>query len=310
MRSGIALIIDMHSHANGHVYSRKTKESIPGMSYSGWIDRFQKPHHPFLSPEQVDEYYSNLNPSRYIEEMDEAGIDKAVLLILPHQLSDKQVYEMYVKKNPNRLIGFSGPRPLDDNGRFNEHALTQLEKAVKDYGFKGLKLIPTYMHYSPNDRRIYPLYQKAVELDIPVVFHQAATPVVSAKLSYARPLLLEDVADDFPDLRIIAAHMGYPWTEELLALMQKRHNIFTDIAHLCIQGLMLVWYLVMAKQYHLLDKVLFGTDTTCRPPKKYVEWLRITLNQQLKRMGWSTLSEEEIDGILGKNASNLLRLRL
>lgn len=125
---------------------------------------------------------------------------------------------------PERIIAFAAAEPLDIHGIFNRARLNELEEAVVDKGLKGLLLTPPYGHYYSNDRRVYPFYEKAVKLDIPVYFHHAhmytrdapGCPArVRCPLKYTRIWLLEDVAIDFPELRFNVEHMGYPWEEEL-----------------------------------------------------------------------------------------------
>jgi predicted TIM-barrel fold metal-dependent hydrolase len=300
------MIIDMHTHVDGYYYKLRRRDRL---GEGAWIENHLIPRHPYLPHETVDKHYSELTPERYIEEMNEAGIDKAVILGC---VSDDYVYDTYIKKYPERFIAFADVRPLDEARRFDKNCLERLRKSVTEYGFKGVgELGPVYDGYSPSDRRLYPLYEKAVEYGVPVVIHVAATPVVSAtsQLEFGRPYLLEPVADDFPELNIVAAHMGYPWVEELLTLMEKRKNVYTDIAHLCIRPRMLAWYLAMAKEYKVLDRVLFGTDTSCRPPKYYIEWCRNEASRIMERMGWQSLSGKEIKDILGSNAKKLLKLK-
>ena len=94
-----------------------------------------------------------------------------------------------------------------------------------------------------------------------------------------------------------------------MALMDKRVNVWTDVAHLCVRRFMLAWYLVMAKEYQVINRVMFGTDSTCRPPINYVNWFKFRLNEICERAGWPTFTKEEIDGILGENAVRFLKLK-
>lgn len=250
----------------------------------------------------------------FIKEMDEAGVDKAVVLAMDvshvsgTRIPDDYVYE-FVSKHPDRLIGFSGGCPVDAQGRFDKKALKEFEKAITEYGFKGLKLLPPEQHFYPHDKAVYPFYEKAEELDCAIMFHQGAAPHTYTLLKYARPAFLQDVANDFPNLRICVAHMGYPWTEELLALMRAHTNVYADISGMCARPYIMTWDLVMAKEYGVLNRVMWGTDyPTCRPPKKFVQWVREGLNAVAEKAGWPTFSQEEINGLLGNNARNYLKI--
>ena len=260
-----------------------------------------------------NEYY-HVEPSRFLSEVKEASLDKAVIhafvmKVKGSRVPDDYVFENYTKKYPDKLIGFSGIDPITDEGRFNRKTIEQLEKAVKDYGFKGMKLMPPFGHYYPNENKIYPLYEKAAELDIPVMFHQGSSRHTEALLKYARPYLLEDVAYDFPELKIIIAHTGYPWSHEVFALMRKQPHVYTDISALFKRPTILSQNLMLAKEYGVTDRVLFGTDYPVDRPVKGIEWCRTDLNRMADKLGYPTWSKEEIDGLLGENSRRLLGLK-
>jgi len=175
-------------------------------------------------------------------------------------LPDDYVYE-FVRKNSEKFIGFSSVEPVDSTGKFKNECLKQIEKVVNEYGFKGIgELGPGYSHYYPNDKTIYPVYQKALELDVPVCIHLGSLPIKFVEARYMDPMYIDDVARDFSDLKIDIAHMGYPRTEELLTLMRVRPNIYSDISALCPRTTILTWNLVMTKEYGVIDRIMFGTD--------------------------------------------------
>ena len=128
-------------------------------------------------------------------------------------------------------------------------------------------------------------------------------------MEYGRPIHLDDPVQDFPELKFIVAHWGYPWTEELLVLMRKLPNLYADIsASVLYRPSILAWNIAMAKEYKVLDRILFGTDYPVTKQKEYVDWLRNSYNQIAEKNVYPTLSQQEIDGILGGNAAQLLGL--
>ncbi len=250
----------------------------------------------------------------FLKEMDEATIEKAVVLAMDVSLvsgtriPDEYVYD-FVKKHSNRLIGFAGPLPIDARGKFNADSLKEFEKAITEYGFKGLKLLPPEQHYYPHDKAVYPFYEKADELGAAVMLHQGGAPHTYTFMKYAHPYLLQDIAYDFPNMNICVAHMGYPWTEELLALMRAHTNVWADISGMCARPIVLTWDLVMAKEYDVLNRVMWGTDyPTCRPATKFIEWVKTGLNEQAEKSGWLTFSNNDIEGLLGNNARKFLEI--
>jgi hypothetical protein len=108
------------------------------------------------------------------------------------------------------------------------HAVRELRRAVKELGFKGLRMLPWLWGLPPNDRRYYPLYAECVELGVPFCTQVGHTgPLRSSETGRPIPYL-DDVALEFPELVIVAGHIGYPWTEEMIALARKYPNVYID----------------------------------------------------------------------------------
>ena len=230
------------------------------------------------------------------------------------------------EKFPDRILGVFGAEPLDDRGLLNRKRLEEFRSAVREHGIRALGFVPPYSHFHANDRRVYPFYEAASELDVAVYFHHGGGvgggggEAYRAPLKYTRPILLDDVVIDFPDLRIHVEHMAYPWTEELFALMKHAPNVYTDVTELFTRPTVLAWYLMMAKEYGVIDRVIWGSDydVLWYPDagiSKYVDkveretsWLKTELNGVLKGCGWPTLSQEDIEGILASNARKFLKL--
>jgi predicted TIM-barrel fold metal-dependent hydrolase len=133
-----------------------------------------------------------------------------------------------VRKYPDRFIGMSAVNP---RYRGVSAAVAELERAVVELRLTGLKLYPMYDHWAVNDRDLaFPIFAKAMELDIPVMIHLSTTPVADTVLLYGWPVLLDDVARTFPDLRLLVCHAGFPWTDECLLLLSRHKNVYLDIS--------------------------------------------------------------------------------
>jgi predicted TIM-barrel fold metal-dependent hydrolase len=105
----------------------------------------------------------------------------------------------------------------------------QLERAIRGLGLRGLKLDPALQRFHPDDRKLaWPLYQACSELGIPMLIHCGLSWSLLGQAKYARPLALEEVAQEFPALPIIVAHFGWPWVEEALLLALKYRNVYLD----------------------------------------------------------------------------------
>jgi predicted TIM-barrel fold metal-dependent hydrolase len=170
----------------------------------------------------------------------------------------------FVADHPDRLAGLAAV-DLRDPVR----AVRELRRCVKELGFRGLRAIPWLWGLPPNDRRYYPLYAECVELGVPFCTQVGHTgPLRSSEAGRPIPYL-DDVALDFPDLTIVGGHIGYPWTEEMVALARKYPNVYIDTSAYTARRYPpeLVRYL----QRDGRRKVLFGTNYPMIPPQKALE---------------------------------------
>jgi len=167
-------------------------------------------------------------------------------------------------------VGFASVDPW--KGRA---ARDELRRAIIDLGLRGLKLHPSCQGFAPNEHRFYDLYALAVELGVPVIFHTGTTGLGAGvaggggiKLGYSRPILLDDVAADFPELQIVGAHPSWPWQDEMLAVAQHKTNVWIDLSGWSPRR----WApaLTQAVLGPLQDRALFGTDY---PFIRFSKWL-------------------------------------
>ncbi len=189
--------------------------------------------------------------------MDEAGIDVGLLSAwhAPGRvpISNDEVAE-WVKAHPSRLAGLAGvdlDRPM--------RAVRELRRAVSELGFLGLRVIPWLWNAPPTDRRYYPLYAACVDLGVPFCTQVGHTGPLQPS-EPGRPIpYIDQVAIDFPELRIVCGHVGYPWSEEMVAVARKHENVFIDTSAYTSQRLPreLVSYMKSRSGRH---KVLFGSN--------------------------------------------------
>lgn len=198
----------------------------------------------------------NVTPQSYAAGMD--GADRSIVFGLQAPASGIRVLNddiaMFVRSAGPSVVGFASVDPRDDG------AAEEVERAAQDLGLRGLKLGPTYQGTSPLDPRTMRVFERANALGLPVLIHQGAVFVSSGRLADANPVMLDDVALTFPELRIVIAHMGHPWVDEAAVVMRRHRNVFADIAAMIKRPTMLARGLTAAKEYGVLDKVLFGTD--------------------------------------------------
>lgn len=160
----------------------------------------------------------------------------------------------YVAQHPDKLEGWASVNPADSD------AIEQLEHCVEDLGLKGLKLGPVYQHWDPRDRRYWPFFERCQRYGLPLLFHQGTTFPSRARLEWGKPLQLEPLAMDFPDMRLIIAHLGHPWEEDVVALARKAPNVWADISA-CHYRPWRYWQaMITAVEYGVGHKLLLGSD--------------------------------------------------
>jgi len=159
----------------------------------------------------------------------------------------------FVEKFPDRLVGIAAAdlyRPMA--------AVRELRRCINELGFKGLRIVQWLWNLPPTDRRYYPLYAECVHLDVPVCLQVGHTgPLCPSEPGRPIPYI-DEVALEFPELKIVCGHIGYPWTVEMIAVATKHPNVFIDTSAYTAKRFPaeLVQYL----NKHGRKKVLFGTN--------------------------------------------------
>lgn len=215
---------------------------------------------------EVDDPPVEPDPTLYIDEaiasLDHLDCEMMVLACMKmwsyyhhHKLImdlPEEVAAEAVKRAGDRFIGGAGYNPF----RIDE-SLRRVETFVRDYGFKYVYFHPITFGIAPNDRRCYPLYAKCVELGVPVgmqVGHSAET----LPSDVGRPMLVDDVAIEFPELKINLSHTGWPWTGEFISMLWRHPNVYGDISAYFPRTL--DEDLVRAMDRQLRGKIMLGSN--------------------------------------------------
>ena len=213
-----------------------------------------------------------------------------------------------VAQDQEKLIGFASVNPAYQGP---EAAVEELTRAVTELGMKGVKLYPMYQHWSPDDPDLaFPVYQCALELGIPVMFHQAGSTRIDASLGLGRPALLDDVGREFRDLVVIIAHMGIPWQDEALFLLTKHPNFYGELSYLiaALSPRELFNFLHKAEPFFVpLEKFFFGSDYPgfLYDPVALREKL-LTINEHAGPQGLDPIPQNKLEAIMGDNAAAVL----
>jgi predicted TIM-barrel fold metal-dependent hydrolase len=278
--------IDMHVH-------------LPTASFlDGAVGPFKKPAEAFFRSKvpvrEMDEV------ARVYEELDIVAVllawDAETATGLP-PLTNDEVADV-VKKYPRQFVGFACVDPWK-----GDRAIDEMQRAITELGLIGAKFHPGIQAFYPNDKQFYPLYEKINELGVPTLFHTgtnglgAGTPGgMGVRLDYSRPIYLDHVAADFPELTIIGAHPAWPWHDEMLAIIGHKSNVFMDLSGWSPK------YLPKAitdeARGRLQDRILFGSDYPFIMPERWLADFNAL-------EGFSPAARQKI---LHDNAARLLKL--
>jgi predicted TIM-barrel fold metal-dependent hydrolase len=207
----------------------------------------------------------------------------------------------YVARHPEKLIGFCSIDPHDAD------ALDQFEHAIDGLGLRGLKVAPIYQNIHPSDARFVALMKMAEERAVPVLIHQGTTFCEDVSLELANPILLQPLALRFPQLRMVIAHLGHPWIAETLVLIRKHRHLYSDISALYYRPWQFYNALVMAMEYGVLDRLLFGTDYPFTTPASTLDALR-RVNDMVAGTPLPRIPPERIEAMIHRDTLGLLGL--
>jgi len=254
----MARAIDMHVH-------------LPTASFlDGAVKPFREPAEVFFRSKvpirEMDEV------ARVYEELDIIAVllawDAETATGLP-PLTNDEVADV-VKKYPRQFVGFACVDPWK-----GKRAIDEMERAITELGLIGAKFHPGIQAFYPNDKQFYPLYEKITELGVPALFHTGTNGLgagkpggMGIKLDYSRPIYLDHVAADFPELTIIGAHPAWPWHDEMLAIIGHKSNVFMDLSGWSPKYVPKA--IIDEARTRLQDRILFGSDYPFIMPQRWL----------------------------------------
>jgi uncharacterized protein len=280
------MIVDVHTH----VWER------PAHLSDAFIDDAKAAAGAAYKPIEVDldEHWRAMEP-----------VDRAIVLGFRARhvgvLVPNEYVAEYVGRHPEKLIGFCSVDPNDAD------AVEQLDHAVTRLGLRGLKVGPIYQNIHPQDERFLALMARAEALGVPVLIHQGTTFCSNVSLELANPILLQPIALKFPKLRMLIAHMGHPWIAETLVLIRKHPHFYSDISALYYRPWQFYNALVLAMEYGVLDKLLFGTDYPFTTPASTIAALK-KVNDLVAGTNMPRIPEAKIEEMIHRDSLPLLGL--
>ena len=212
--------------------------------------------------------------SQALDEMEAAGIDRGVILGQDTHATRNSSFKNYTIRNDelaalakgshDRLVPFAGVDP-----HAGSDAVKELKRAAKVLGMKGLKMHSSANSVYPNDRKLmFPIYDFCQEAGLPILFHTGTTGLGDCEIRFSKPEYLDEVCEAYPDLKLVMAHFGWPWSDVAMAVALRHQNVFIDVSGWKPKHIPpgVVTYLNGA----LKERFLFGTDY---PMIRHSQWL-------------------------------------
>lgn len=257
----VALDVHVHVERDQHGHYSMDEELLSAASkyFKG------EPHHPTVS--EIAEHYRTQHMAAVIFTVDSESFSG-------HPALSNQEIADAAALYPDVLIPFASIDPA--RGRAG---IREARRLVEDHGVRGFKFHPSLQAFEPNARLAYPLYEELQALGVPAIFHTGQTGIGAGlpggrgiKLRYSDPMLIDDVAADFPDLTIIMAHPSVPWQDAAISIATHKANVYIDLS-----GWSPKYFpaqLVRAANTLLKNKVLFGSDYPLLTPERWMNDFR------------------------------------
>lgn len=210
---------------------------------------------------------------------------------------EDDVVAKMVASDPDRYVGFLTLDLTQPNWR------SELERGHRDLKLRGVKLMPMYAGFFPNDRQFDDFWSYVSRHALPVLLHTGTTFISQAPLECTLPRHLDEVAIRFPDAKLILAHIGHPYEAEAIVVARKHPHVYVDISALHYRPWQLFHSLMLVSEYRVWPKVLFGTDfpfTTVHETLAGLEKLR-----ELEISGFR-LPRDEVGAMIHRDTARLL----
>jgi predicted TIM-barrel fold metal-dependent hydrolase len=277
--------IDVHVHTE---LSRSGHDPMPPQLRAA-AARYFRSDEPLPTVDDVAAYYRERNLAAVLFTVDwesRSGIAP---------ISNEEIAEA-AAANPDVIVPFASVDPARPD------AVERARRLIDEHRVKGFKFHPNLQAFFPDDRSVYPLYEVIAEAGLPALFHSGHSGIGTGvagggglRLKYSNPMCLDDVAADFPTLRIVLAHPSFPWQDEAISICLHKENVWIDLS-----GWSPKYFPPQLVQYantQLREKVLFGSDFPLITPDRWLaDFERAPFKDEVRPL------------ILKQNAARLLGL--
>jgi predicted TIM-barrel fold metal-dependent hydrolase len=279
------VIVDVHTHTPTHV---------------DFVPAEQRQPNAMWRPDRVVE--GAVAWADYLAAME--PVDRACVFGIRYKDGSGNVNDQtatFARSRPDKLIGFMSVHPDEDD------PIQEIERCVYDLGLRGIKLGPNYQGFDPLSPSAFRVYEAAQRLRLPILFHQGTSPVRTAPLRYAHPLVMDEIATAFPELRVVMAHLGHPWQVDTIAVIRKHPNVYADVSAQFYRPWSQYNALRLATEWGVLGKVLLGSDYPVATPRETIDGLLAAV-ELARRGNLPPLDEAALQAIVHRDALDLLGL--
>jgi predicted TIM-barrel fold metal-dependent hydrolase len=207
----------------------------------------------------------------------------------------------FVSRHSDKYIYFASIDPSQDN------FMQDLKYNHDILNCKGVKIGPIYQGVHPSDKKYYEIYDYCEKNSLPVITHMATTFSSGVPIDYARPYHMDNVACDFPKLKLVLAHLGHPWEAETIAIIRRNENVYADISALYYRPWQFYNSMRLAVEYNCCHKLLFGSDYPATTTESSIQGMR-NINNIIKDSGLPKIPEEVTENIIHRNSLEILLL--
>ena len=281
------MIVDVHTHTPTHVHDVPEDEYT---SFGGWrTDR-------------------TVVTSNTWEDFDRAADAADVAIVFNIAVDDPMAATglgyrpeetntataAYVAARPDRRIGFMSVNPMRPD------VWDEVDRA-RELGLVGVKLGANYQGYEPHAPEAMAFYAYCEREGLPIVFHQGASPIRQAPLRYTFPLVTDEIAIAFPELRIVMAHMGHPWARETVVTIRKHPHVYADVSSIYLRPWVCYESLLFATEWGAAGKLMLGSDFPIATTQEAIDGLR-RVNEIVDGTRLPRIPDEHIERIIHADA--------
>jgi predicted TIM-barrel fold metal-dependent hydrolase len=287
------VIVDVHTHTPTHQHEVPEDEFT---SFSAWrTDR------PVVTSNTWEDFDKASEAADVAIVFNIAADDPLSSTGLAYAVEDTNTSTAaYVAARPDKRIGFMSVNPRWPN-------LWEEVERARELGLVGVKLGANYQEFEPLSDEAMAFYAYCEKESLPILFHQGASPIRHAPLRYTFPLVTDEVAIAFPDLRIVMAHMGHPWARETVVTIRKHPNVYADISSIFLRPWVCYESLLFAMEWGAAGKLLLGSDFPIATTDEAIAGIR-RVNDIVEGTRMPRIPEEMIENIINADALGALGL--